>query len=74
MDIGSGLPPADVPPLENGDRLTREEFHRLYELHPEIDKVELIDGAIESRAFPGLRLDVGALLAGDLAAVLSALS
>jgi hypothetical protein len=32
------------------------------------------DGVVESRAFPGLRLDVKALLAGDLAKVLAALA
>lgn len=31
------------------------------------------DGLIESRVFPGLRLDVPAMLAGDLARVLAAL-
>lgn len=48
---------AGLVALENGDRLTRGEFGSLP----------------ESRVFPGLRLDVAALLASDLAGVLSAL-
>lgn len=36
----------DVPPLQAGDRLTREEFERRWELHPEIKKAELIDGLV----------------------------
>src|SRR3990172_9041999 len=32
--------------LENGDRLTRHEFHRRYEGHPEIKKAELIEGIV----------------------------
>ena len=35
-----------VPPLENGDRLTREEFHRRYEAMPENVKAELIEGVV----------------------------
>lgn len=38
-------PPA-VAPLRAGDRLTRDEFHRRYLLHPEIKKAELIDGVV----------------------------
>jgi Uma2 family endonuclease len=34
------------PVLENGDRLTREEFHRRYELRPDIRKAELIMGVV----------------------------
>jgi Uma2 family endonuclease len=33
-----------VPPLENGDRLTRAEFERRYEAMPELRKAELIEG------------------------------
>lgn len=32
--------------LETGDRLTREEFHRRYELRPDLKKAELIDGVV----------------------------
>lgn len=35
-----------IPPLENGDRLTREEFHRRYEAMPENIKAELIKGVV----------------------------
>lgn len=35
-----------IPPLENGDRLTREEFHRRYEAMPENVKAELINGIV----------------------------
>jgi Uma2 family endonuclease len=34
------------PPLESGDHLTRAEFERRYELHPEIKKAELIEGVV----------------------------
>lgn len=36
----------DVPPLENGDRLTRYEFERRYEAMPHVKKAELIDGVV----------------------------
>ncbi|HMN31216.1 MAG TPA: Uma2 family endonuclease [Caldilineaceae bacterium] len=35
-----------VPPLESGDHLTRAEFERRYQLHPEIKKAELIEGVV----------------------------
>lgn len=35
-----------IPRLENGDRLTREEFHRRYEAMPENIKAELIKGVV----------------------------
>lgn len=35
-----------LPPLENGDRLTRAEFERRYEAMPEVKKAELIDGVV----------------------------
>lgn len=39
--------PAKVKPrLESGDRMTRFEFHRRYEAHPEIKKAELIEGVV----------------------------
>lgn len=34
------------PPLENGDRLNQPEFHRRYELHPELHSVELVEGIV----------------------------
>jgi len=39
-------PPDERPPLNSGDRLTRAEFARRYQMHPEIKKAELIDGVI----------------------------
>ncbi|HEU5011893.1 MAG TPA: Uma2 family endonuclease [Roseiflexaceae bacterium] len=35
-----------LPPLENGDRLTRAEFERRYEAMPDTKKAELIDGVV----------------------------
>jgi Uma2 family endonuclease len=35
-----------VPPLENGDRLTRPEFERRYEAMPHLKKAELIEGVV----------------------------
>jgi Uma2 family endonuclease len=35
-----------IPPLENGDRLTRAEFERRYEVMPELKKAELIEGEV----------------------------
>lgn len=32
--------------LESGDRLSREEFHRRYELRPDIKKAELVGGVV----------------------------
>ena len=41
-------PPSNgaIPPLENGDRLTRAEFERRYEAMPELKKAELIEGEV----------------------------
>ena len=35
-----------VPPLENGDKLTRAEFERRYEAMPHLKKAELIEGVV----------------------------
>jgi hypothetical protein len=35
-----------IPPLENGDRLTRAEFERRYDAMPELKKAELIEGEV----------------------------
>jgi Uma2 family endonuclease len=40
----NGLP--EVPPLENGDYLNREEFERRYYAMPQIKKAELIEGRV----------------------------
>jgi Uma2 family endonuclease len=39
-------PPRRLPPLQNGDRLTRDEFERRYEAMPHLKKAELIDGVV----------------------------
>jgi Uma2 family endonuclease len=39
-------PRTALPRLENGDRLTREEFHRRYCERPDIKKAELIEGVV----------------------------
>jgi Uma2 family endonuclease len=35
-----------IPPLENGDRLTRAEFRRRWEAMPEVTRAELIEGIV----------------------------
>ena len=35
-----------LPPLENGDHLTRDEFERRYEAMPGLKKAELIEGVV----------------------------
>lgn len=35
-----------IPPLENGDRLSREEFERRYDAMPGLKKAELIEGIV----------------------------
>ena len=43
----AGPPTVDqVPPLQAGDRLTREEFERRYEATPHLKKAELIEGVV----------------------------
>lgn len=39
-------PRGPVPPLENGDRLTRAEFERRYAAMPQVKKAELIEGMV----------------------------
>jgi hypothetical protein len=41
-----GVEPEAPPPLENGDRLTREEFERRYEAMPHVKKAELLKGIV----------------------------
>jgi Uma2 family endonuclease len=38
--------PEQIPPLQNGDRLTAEEFERRYDAMPGLKKAELIDGVV----------------------------
>ncbi len=42
-DFNSAL---KIPPLENGDRLTRSEFERRYHTMPHLKKAELIEGMV----------------------------
>jgi len=35
-----------IPPLENGDKLTRDEFERRYDAMPNLKKAELIEGIV----------------------------
>ena len=42
----SATPITDYPPLENGDRLTRQEFERRYTAMAHIKKAELIEGVV----------------------------
>jgi Uma2 family endonuclease len=37
---------AGPPPLTAGDRLTRPEFERIYQAHPEVKRAELIEGVV----------------------------
>jgi len=38
--------PARLPPLENGDRLSRPEFERRYDAMPDLKKAELVNGVV----------------------------
>src|SRR5436189_3882496 len=38
--------PESIPPLQNGDRLTRAEFERRYDAMPHLKKAELIEGVV----------------------------
>jgi Uma2 family endonuclease len=39
-------PRSAIPPLENGDRLSRDEFERRYDAMPELKKAELLEGIV----------------------------
>lgn len=39
-------PTTNAPPLESGDRLSRQEFERRYQAMPKIQKAELIEGVV----------------------------
>lgn len=43
---GSPQSGGEIPPLEPGDRLTRDEFERRYEAMPHLKKAELIEGVV----------------------------
>ncbi|MBI4602455.1 MAG: Uma2 family endonuclease [Planctomycetes bacterium] len=38
--------PGRLPPLESGDRLTRDEFERRYDAMPHLKKAELVEGVV----------------------------
>src|SRR5688572_7403994 len=40
------IPTVVVPPLRDGDRLSRDEFERRYEAMPHVNKAELIEGVV----------------------------
>jgi Uma2 family endonuclease len=42
--------PLTVPPLEGGDRLSRDEFERRYAAHPHLSNAELIEGVVYGTA------------------------
>jgi hypothetical protein len=45
--IEAPVPPREkVPPLENGDRLTRAEFERRYDAMRDLKKAELVEGEV----------------------------
>lgn len=44
--------PERIPPLENGDHLSRPEFERRYEAMPDSTRAELIEGVVYVRASP----------------------
>src|SRR4051794_17494883 len=46
FDFATPIDPLQVPPLENGDRLTLREFMRRYEASPEHVRAELIEGVV----------------------------
>lgn len=44
--VDTSIPRWTVPPLENGDRLDRDEFQRRYDATPNLTKAELIEGIV----------------------------
>jgi hypothetical protein len=44
--VPEGTTNGPIPPLKDGDRLTRAEFERRYEAMPEVKKAELIEGVV----------------------------
>src|SRR5437764_12749538 len=43
---GVMAPSGSLPPLENGDRLTRSDFEQRYDAMPHIKKAELLEGIV----------------------------
>ena len=52
------IPVVEVPPLRDGDRMTRTEFERRWDAMPEVKKAELIEGVVYMP--PALSRDHGA--------------
>ena len=46
MSRTTAAPILPVPPLQDGQRLTRDEFERRYEAMPDVKKAELIEGVV----------------------------
>ncbi len=46
-----------IPPLENGDKLTRDEFERRYDAMPNLKKAELIEGIVYIPMPPRVRFE-----------------
>jgi Uma2 family endonuclease len=46
LTTAANSPKSTIPPLENGDRLTRTEFERRYQAMPNLKKAELIEGIV----------------------------
>jgi Uma2 family endonuclease len=44
--ITTSVPSQHVPPLQNGDRLTRPEFERRFDATPDLKFAELIEGVV----------------------------
>lgn len=44
--MAEAAPTTPIPPLENGDRLTRDEFERRYQAMPHVNKAELTNGVV----------------------------
>ncbi len=42
----TATPPARIPPLQNGDRLTRDEFERRFDATPDLKNAELLEGVV----------------------------
>src|SRR3954468_11040929 len=76
MSIGARIPfistpsAPDVPPLEPGDHLTRDEFERRFDATPGLKKAELIEGVVYMAA--AVRADIHGYPHADMMALLGA--
>ncbi|MBA4191737.1 MAG: Uma2 family endonuclease [Planctomycetaceae bacterium] len=46
MAVDVRIPAVEIPPLRDGDRLTREEFEQRWDAMPEVKNAELIEGVV----------------------------